>query len=273
MLVFSSEQSVCSTVAKSGPLFAPPGNCPLPNCSAIELYKQELERHSATESRLRESLLRESALLHQKDDLIQQKDILHKESEHRFLNGLQLIISLLTVQSREANNPEVATQLTIAANRIATLSRIHQHLHTLDKLENVPFKQFLEKLCRDLSDMTSGDDRPRSLCVEGAEVCIPRAAAIPLGFIASELITNSLKHAKGKIAISLQTAPNGECSLAVSDDGEGLPETFDPAATRGMGMKIITALVRQIHGKFHFGIGNGGHGARFSVTFNPQNHS
>ena len=107
------------------------------------MYEHELERHRATESRLRQSLLREHDLLHQKDELILQKDILAKESEHRLLNGLQLIASLLAAHSRGTENPEAAAQLTMAANRVATLGRVHQHLHTLDKLESVEFKQYL----------------------------------------------------------------------------------------------------------------------------------
>lgn len=132
------------------------------------------------------------------------------------------------------------------------------------------FKQYLEKLCHDLSDMASGEGAELSLCVEGAELRIPSVIAVPLGFIASELVTNSIKYAKGKITVSLQTAPIGGCVLSVSDDGPGLPAAFDPAAMNGTGMKIIAALVRQIHGELHFTKGDHGQGARFSVTFNPQ---
>jgi two-component sensor histidine kinase len=234
------------------------------------MYEQELKRHRAIESELRESVLRESDLLRQKDELIKQKDILSKESEHRLLNGLQLITSLLTVQSRGSKNPEVAAQLTIAANRVATLGRIHRHLHTLEKLENVEFKKYLENLCHDLADMASNEFQERSLCVEGAKLQIPRVTAIPLAFIASELITNSIKHAKGKITVSVRTTPNGDCALSVSDDGPGLPDAFDPAATHGLGMKIILALVGQIHGELHFTKGDQDQGARVFVTFKAQ---
>ena len=103
-----------------------------------------------------------------------------------------------------------------------------------------------------------------------AELKISRVLAVPLGFIASELITNSIKYAKGKITVSLQTMPNGDCALSVSDDGPGLPEAFDPAATNGLGMKIIAALVRQIHGELNFAKGDHDQGTRFSVLFNPQ---
>jgi len=247
-----------------------PNNCLVTMCSAIAVYEQELQRHRETESQLQESVLRESDLLRQKDELIQQNEIMAKESEHRLLNGLQLIASLLTAQSRANKNPEVAAQLSIAANRVATLGRIHHHLHALDKLESVEFRQYLEKLCHDLADMAPNEFPERSLCVEGAELKIASVAAIPLGFIASELITNSIKYAQGKITVRLQTMPNGDCALSVSDNGPGLPTAFDPAATPGLGMKIIAALVRQIRGELKFGAGDQGEGTRFSVAFKPQ---
>jgi two-component system, sensor histidine kinase PdtaS len=271
MRASNSAQAVWRQItSKPATRFRQPDNCPVAVCSAIVLYEQELERHRATEFRLRESVLRESDLLRQKDELILQKETLAKESEHRLLNGLQLISSLLSTQSRATKNPEAAAQLTIAANRVATLGRVHRHLHTLDNLESVELKQYLEQLCHDLSGMMSSEFAERSLCVEGAELKISRVLAVPLGFIASELITNSIKYAKGKIAVSLQTTPSGDCALSVSDGGPGLPEAFDPAATNGLGMKIIAALVRQIHGELKFGKGDHDQGTRFSVLFNPQ---
>src|SRR5690606_12112087 len=107
--------------------------------SATAMYEQELRRHRATESRLRDAVIRESELLRHKDEMIQQMGILCKESEHRLLNGLQLISSVLAVQSRGTKNPETAAELTMAANRVATLARIHRHLHTLDDVKSVEF--------------------------------------------------------------------------------------------------------------------------------------
>jgi two-component system, sensor histidine kinase PdtaS len=220
----TSSQAVQSQAApKPTPQFRQPDNCPLAVCSAIAMYQQELERHRATESTLRESVIREGDLLRQKDELIQQKDILSKESEHRLLNGLQLITSLLAAQSRATKNHEVAAQLTIAANRVATLGRVHRHLHTLDHAESVEFKQYLETLCHDLAHMTSSERPERSVSIEGVELKLSTVIAIPLAFIASELITNSIKYANGTIMVRFQKEPNNGCALSVSDDGPGFP--------------------------------------------------
>jgi two-component sensor histidine kinase len=198
----------------------------------MSLYERELENHRITESTLAKSLARESALVHQMEELIQQKDILSKECEHRLLNGLQLISSLLTVQSRATKNDEAVAQLTIAANRVAILGRVHQHLHALDGDESVQFKRYIEKLCDDVSGMASSAGLPGVLTVEGVELKIPTVTAIPLAFIASELLTNSIKHAKGRISVRLEATPGTGYALSVSDDGHGLPEGFDPTATR-----------------------------------------
>jgi two-component system, sensor histidine kinase PdtaS len=249
--------------------FQRPDSCPVSVCSAIAMYEEELARHRETEAKLRESLLRESDLLRQKDELILQKDILRKESEHRLLNGLQQITSLLALQSRTTKNAEVAAQLTMAANRVATLGRMHRHLHTLDNAESVEFGQFLQKLCVDFAEMATSDRPERSLVVEGTELQIPTDIAIPLGFIACELITNSIKYAKGRIVVRLQGTPMA-CALSISDEGPGLPQGFDPTATNGLGMKLIRALVKQIGGVLDIGKGDRGQGTRFTVRFAPQ---
>ncbi len=179
--------------AKPTAMFQQPPHCPLEKRSAISLYEAELERHRPTEAELRQAVIREAALLRQKDDLIQQKDVLGKESEHRLLNGLQLITSLLTIQSRATKNDEAAAQLKKAAHRVAILGRVHQHLHALDHIESVEFKKYLATLCCDLSEMTPDKGSERVLVVEGMELEIPTVTAVPLGFIASELVTNSIK--------------------------------------------------------------------------------
>ena len=247
--------------------FQQPIDCPITSCSAISLYEQELEKHRVTEIKLRKSVIRESALLRQKEALIQQKDVLNKESEHRLLNGLQLIASLLSIQSRAAKNAEAAAQLTIAAHRVAAIGRVHRHLHALDHVESVEFKQYLENLCKDLSEMAPNEGTERVVVVEGIELRIPTITGIPLGFIASELVTNSIKYAKSRITVRLRTAVGGGHALSVSDDGPGLPEGFDPTAIHGLGMKLISALVRQIGGQLQIDHGDNGKGARFTVLF------
>ena len=89
-----------------------------------------------------------------------------------------------------------------AADRIATIGRIHRRLHSLDGVEIFALKHYLEDLARDLSAMLSSERPQRVIVVEGIEITLPAITAIPLGFIANELITNAAKYGTGRITVS-----------------------------------------------------------------------
>jgi two-component system, sensor histidine kinase PdtaS len=240
----------------------------------VTSYKRELVRHRRTENGLREALAREraalareEALLSQKDELIQQQAILRQEADHRLLNGLQMVVSLLSLQGRASDNAEVVSQLAAAADRIATIGRIHRRLHSFDGVQTFALKQYIEDLCGDFSMMLSTEHPERIIAVEGIEVELPAATAIPLGFIASELITNAAKYGTGRITVGLEANPSKGYALSVASDGPALSQDFDPAAGKGLGMRIIRSLVERIGGEFRIGRGDNNQGARFTVLF------
>ncbi len=178
-----------------------------------------------------------------------------------------MIMSLLSLQSRASENAEVASQLAGAADRIATIGRIHRRLHSFDGVQTFALKQYLEDLCRDFSVILSTERPERLIVVEGIEVTLPAVTAVPLGFIASELITNAAKYGTGRITVSLEANPVNGYALSVSNNGPGLPEGFDPAAGKGLGMRIIRSLVKQIGGELRIGQDDRNRGARFTVLF------
>ena len=96
---------------------------------------------------------------------------------------------------------------------------------------------------------------------------MPVATAIPLGFIANELITNAAKYGTGRITVSLEANPAKGYALSVANDGPALPEGFDPAASKGLGMSIIRSLVGRIGGELRVGRGDTDQGARFTILF------
>jgi two-component system, sensor histidine kinase PdtaS len=228
-------------------------------------YERELTRRRRMEIGLREALAFDEALLCEKEELIRQQQTLSEESDHRLLNGVQLIVSLLSLQSRAAENPEVAAQLAVAADRIATIGRIHRNLHSLDSVQTFALKPYIEDLGRDYSIMLSLAHPERIVVVEGIDIELPAVTAIPLGFIANELITNAAKYGTGRITVSLESNPGRGYALSVSSDGPGLPQGFDPAARKGLGMKIIRSLVKRIGGELRIGQGDQNQGARFTV--------
>jgi two-component system, sensor histidine kinase PdtaS len=219
------------------------------------------------EAQLRSALAQCEVLLRQKDEIIQRQELLKRESDHRFLNDLQMTISLLSLQSRASTNEEASAQLAAAANRVSMIAQIHRRLHSYEGVQTIDFKQFLEDFGRDFSAMLSSDERTELVLVEGIEIKLPAATAIPLGFIVSELIANAAKYGNGRIAISLQSDPAYGYALSISNDGPALPEGFDPSASKGLGMKIIRSFTNQIGGELRIGRDDDGKGARFTVLF------
>ena len=145
-----------------------------PERRTVASYERELTRHRHTEIRLREALAREEALLRQKDELIQQQEVLSKESDHRLLNGLQMIVSLLSLQSRASTNAEAASQLAAAADRMATIGRIHRRLHSFRWRTNRRVQAIPRgSLSRFLHDAVLGERPERVIVVEGIEIKLP----------------------------------------------------------------------------------------------------
>jgi len=141
-------------------------------------------------------------------------------------------------------------------------------LHLLDSQKTVEFSQYLRLLCGDLSDLLFQDaENSYSITVEGPEIEIGTTIAIPLGFIVNELVTNAAKYAYGDIIVKIGGTPAAGYSLSVQDDGPGLPPEFDPARCKGLGMKIVLALVKQIQGRLKIVPSETGRGTKLAVTF------
>src|SRR5436305_9811609 len=164
------------------------------------------------------SLLREKELLSEMSVLSQQQDLMAQEFDHRLGNSLQMIVSLLSLQSLAAPTSEAAAQLTIAAGRVAAFGRVHRRLHFLDRQKNVEFKQYLRTLCVDIADLLLQKGAGRAVVVEGADITLPSTFGIPLGFLVAEAITNSVKYATGDIMVRIQTSAPAVL-LSITDDG------------------------------------------------------
>jgi two-component sensor histidine kinase len=234
----------------------------------VAIYERELTEHRDTEIRLRKALVRNEALLFQKDELIRHQEILNQECHHRLLNNLQMIVSLLSLQSRTEANAEAALRLSVAAVRVGAIAGLHRHLHSMEGTQTVEFKRYLDELCRDHSTMSMSKERPDQLIVvEGIEVRLPTVTGIPLSLIVNELVTNAIKHGKGRITVKLELQSERGYALSVCNDGSVLPEGFDPAACDGLGMNLVSSLAEQIGGELRIDRGDKNEGTRFTVLF------
>lgn len=237
--------------------------------STGSLLEETIPRQSQIEAmaaELQASFEREETLQFDHDEQVRRNSMQSKEFEHRLLNGLQMISGLLISQSRIANS-EASAQLAVAAGRIDAFGRVHRHLHLLDCQKQVEFNPYLQQLCDDLSGLLSQHRAGCRITVNCTNEEIPTAFAVPMSFIVNELVTNSAKYAEGDITVQFQASPSGKYSLSVSDEGPGLSAEFDPSNCKGLGMKIVLSLVKQIGGELHVMPKMKGRGARFTITF------
>lgn len=256
--IMITERSPWGSGLAPGVIFQNSDQC-LPNLEPTDYRLIEVQ--------LRNALAQSETLLRQKDELIQRLELLKRESDHRLLNDLQMTISLLSLQSRGSANTEAAEQLAVAANRVAMIARVHHRLNSNEGEQTIEFKKFLEDFARDFSAMVSSEESPEQIVVDGIEINLPAATAIPLGFIASELLTNAAKYGKGRIAIKLEPSPELGYALSVANDGPALPNDFDSGASKGLGMRIIQSFARQIGAELRICRDDDGLGTRFAVLF------
>lgn len=178
-----------------------------------------------------------------------QRDLLLREVYHRVKNNLQIVDSLLLMQSRRLHDPDAKAALETLRGRVYALGLVHHQLMGSKDLETFEIAPFLEELSRHL--LEGGGGAGISLSVRAAPLKVGLDFAIPLGLLVTELVTNSMKHAfgdgGGAIEVTLEEAEDGQLVLQVADDGKG----YDPAATaatQSLGGSIIDGLVQQLGG-------------------------
>ena len=197
-------------------------------------------------------------------DAAQRAEIMSSEVDHRAMNSLQLIASLLHLQSRAVGLPATSQQLTAAANRVLAVARVHRAFSIAETADRVPIVAYLRKLCGELSEILGAD-----IVVEGVEASVPKEHILAIGLVMNELVTNAKKHGAGQITVALRSGPDGHHELCVLDEGPGLREGF--AADRphgdGIGMKVVAALVAQLAGRLSAYANPAGQGSCFTVAF------
>ena len=173
--------------------------------------------------------------------------VLIQEIHHRVKNNLQIISSLMSLQSRSIENKEANRVLNESRRRVEAIALIHQKLYQDNKGNLVDFKSYLEEILAAQKVLTPGIECQ----LLSEKITISLDTAVPLGLVVSEIITNSVKHAfndveKPLLIIEL-TKENNDYQLRIKDNGIGLPEGFNIESSDSLGSEIIVALVSQIN--------------------------
>jgi PAS domain S-box-containing protein len=183
-----------------------------------------------------------------------EKEVLLQEVHHRVKNNLQVVSSLLQLQRRQLQDPAVQAVFSETEQRVRAMALVHQRLYQQSTLSALNFADYLRTLADQLV-RSFGAERRVQVALELQPVQLPVNAAVPLGLIVTELITNALKYAWGassegvlriKLRASHETGAPPGLVLEVHDNGAGLPPDMDPAHAKGLGMRLVTLLSRQL---------------------------
>lgn len=225
------------------------------NAHLFAAAQREISERKQAELRLNVSLTEKEALL--------------KEIHHRVKNNLQVISSLLHLQSRQVTTPETLEIFRESQNRIRSMAMIHEKLYQAPDLAQIDFAEYTYSLVGYLFRAYGINTDAVRLQIDIMNIVLGLDIAIPCGLIINELVSNALKYAfgpdqAGTIYVGLAPMPSKQLCLMVRDNGRGLPPTLDFRRTDSFGLQLVTLLTEQIDGVVELER-NGG--TTFRITF------
>ncbi len=185
---------------------------------------------------------------------LHEKEVLLREVHHRVKNNLQVISSLLNLQSRQLKDPVLLEIFAKARDRVRAMANVHEQLYNSGNFAQIDFSLQLGDLARMLSRAHAPVEGTVQTVLKLEPLTVDLNTAIPLSLVANELITNAFKYAftggrKGTLTIQLcRSAGNNQ--LRITDDGPGFGDSVDSEAPRTLGFRLVRDLARQIHGEF-----------------------
>lgn len=217
--------------------------------------------HDITDQKAAEENIRQS---------LKEKEVLLKEVHHRVKNNLQVISSILNLQSSYVKDKKSLDLLLESQNRIKSMAFVHESLYQTKDFSNINFSSYVENISSNLVHSYSNPDYPPELKMDLDNIQLNLDTAIPCGLIINELISNALKYAfkgkkKGVLDVSVKLI--GEMiRVVIADNGKGLPANIDFRNTESLGLQLVVTLVEQINGKIELETQKG---AKFTIEFVP----
>lgn len=249
----------------------------------IQLYSQNKDAYSREQMVFLEALMQHASLAYHNAMLFQkakaeirvreqaeeelksalnEREILLKEIYHRVKNNLQVVSSLLKMQSEKIGDPDVRKHFLESRDKVNAISLIHEKLYSMRDLSRIDFSDYISSLVKNIKGMHTLNE-PVSLVVDSEKITLPIDIAMPCGLILNELILNALKHPfsndsrNPEIQIKFSfDRKKGTYILKVIDNGKGFPEGLELSTNDSMGLKLVATLTAQIDGKIRLIRGN-----------------
>ena len=215
-----------------------------------------------TEQREAENQLRAS---------LNEKEILFKEVHHRVKNNLQIVSTLLDLQSKFLVDERDLKTFKESQNRVRAMALIHEKLYGSKNLAKLDLSSYVASLAAHLFEAFGVERSTVEFQAQVEDIALNMDKAMPFGLILNELVSNALKYAfpggrKGIVRIELRARENGEVMLAVSDDGIGLPAEVDFRQAKTLGLHLVRMLAWQLQGSLER---EDGPGTKFVIAFRP----
>ncbi len=187
---------------------------------------------------------------------LKEKDVLLKEVHHRVKNNMQIISSILNLQSSYVTDNYTLALLKESQNRIKTMAYIHESLYQNKSFTSVNFSEYIQTLSKNIIQSYVLSSEKIELILNLEKINLNLDISIPAGLIINELITNAIKHAfpgakKGTICLNLKSE-NNNIYLEVTDNGNGIPPGVDYNNTNTLGLQLVNTLIDQLDGEIKF---------------------
>ncbi|MBA3679723.1 MAG: PAS domain S-box protein [Bacteroidetes bacterium] len=187
---------------------------------------------------------------------LKEKDVLLKEVHHRVKNNMQIISSILNLQSSYVTDNYTLALLKESQNRIKTMAYIHESLYQNKSFTSVNFSEYIQTLSKNIIQSYVLSSEKVELILNLEKINLNLDVSIPAGLIINELITNAIKHAfpdakKGKVCLNLKSESNN-IYLEVTDNGVGIPPGVDYNNTNTLGLQLVNTLIDQLDGEINF---------------------
>lgn len=208
----------------------------------------------------------------QLEESIKEKEVLLKEVHHRVKNNMQVISSILNLQSSYISDENALGILRESQDRIKSMSFVHESLYQSKTLSEVNFAEYIQNITRNLYHSYGRPEGGIELEFELENIYLNLDTSIPCGLIINEIVSNSLKYAfqgreRGKIRVEFAKLSDGRLKLIVSDDGIGLAEDFDIENAESLGLQLVTTLITQVSGELEIDVSSG---TKFNIVFKEQ---
>jgi len=201
---------------------------------------------------------------------LEEKNALLRELYHRTKNNMQVISAMLNLSASKLDNDEVYEVFTDLDNRIQSMSMVHEKLYQSQNLSSINLKEYITDLCSSLLSSYYRKNCNITFKFDLKNISVSIDAAIPLGLIISELVSNSFKHAftdkpAGEISINLFTNENSTIKIEIEDNGIGADPNFDITKLESIGLQTIVSIAQnQLQGNLHL---NTDSGFKYSIEF------